>query len=335
MPLPLILIGAAAVAGLLYGGKKAADAYSDHTKAKKLGNNAEELLTKADRKLKGSRKACAQQLKELGRLKFAVWDCHLGRFVSLFEQLRNVEVSGNPEVEQLDWSPAVFAKMKELSGYSNEVVTGGLSAVGTGALAGMATFGGATMFAAASTGTAIGSLSGVAATNATLAWFGGGALSAGGMGMAGGVAVLGGIVAAPVLAVGGAVLAAKARENLANARSNFALARKQAGEMKAAGTSVKGIHAVAIQFHDVISKMDRRLTPVLDGFEVVVAENGTDFAQYPEDAKRQVYLAVQFAQCAKALLEAPILTKDGALDERHQDALESGRGFLKSYPIVA
>ena len=332
MPLPLIPIGIWVATGLfgLYAGKKAVDAYSDHTQAKELDNNAEELLTKADRKLKRARKTCTQQLEELGRLKFAVWDRQLGRFVSLFEQLRNVEVSGNPEVGQLDWSPAVLAKMKELSGYANEVVTGGLSAVGTGVLAGMASYGGATMFAAASTGTAISSLSGVAATNATLAWFGGGALSAGGMGMAGGAAVLGGIVAVPVLAVGGAVLAAKARENLANARSNYALARKQAGEMKAARTIVKGIRAAAKQFHDVISEMDRRMTPVLDGFEVVVAENGTDFAQYPEDAKRQVYLAVQFAQCAKALLEAPILTNDGALDERYQVTLESGRGLLKS-----
>lgn len=55
----------------------------------------------------------------------------------------------------------------------------------------------------ASTGTAIGTLSGVAATNATLAWFGGGALAAGGGGMAAGTAVLGGIVAIPALAIVG------------------------------------------------------------------------------------------------------------------------------------
>ncbi|NUW71957.1 hypothetical protein HOP38_05490 [Vibrio mediterranei] len=51
----------------------------------------------------------------------------------------------------------------------------------------------------ASTGTAISSLSGIAATNATLAWFGGGSLAAGGAGMSGGFWVLGGIVAAPLV----------------------------------------------------------------------------------------------------------------------------------------
>ena len=59
----------------------------------------------------------------------------------------------------------------------------------------------ASTFAAASTGTAIATLSGAAATNATLAFFGGGSLAAGGLGMAGGTAVLGGLVAGPALCV--------------------------------------------------------------------------------------------------------------------------------------
>ncbi len=58
----------------------------------------------------------------------------------------------------------------------------------------------ATTFGTASTGTAISSLSGAAATNAATAWLGGGALAAGGGGMAAGAAVL---TAIPF--VGGAV----------------------------------------------------------------------------------------------------------------------------------
>ena len=48
----------------------------------------------------------------------------------------------------------------------------------------------ATTFGVASTGTAISALSGAAATNAALAWLGGGALAAGGGGMAAGSAFL-------------------------------------------------------------------------------------------------------------------------------------------------
>ena len=68
---------------------------------------------------------------------------------------------------------------------------GGLAAVGSWTLV--------SMFGSASTGTAIASLSGVAAQNSILAWFGGGALAAGGGGMAAGALTLGAIVAAPIV----------------------------------------------------------------------------------------------------------------------------------------
>lgn len=77
------------------------------------------------------------------------------------------------------------------------VSLGSVGAVGGGTLAGA----GWVVVAAlgtASTGTAIGGLSGVAALNATLAWFGGGAIVAGGAGMAGGTVILALIVMAPM-----------------------------------------------------------------------------------------------------------------------------------------
>lgn len=68
-----------------------------------------------------------------------------------------------------------------------------------GGTAALGAWGLVSLIGSASTGTAISSLSGVAATNATLAWFGGGSLATGGAGMAGGFWVLGGIVAAPIV----------------------------------------------------------------------------------------------------------------------------------------
>ena len=77
-----------------------------------------------------------------------------------------------------------------------------------GSLAAFGAYSAATTFATASTGTAIASLSGAAASNATLAFFGGGSLAAGGLGMAGGAAVLGGLVAGPALLVMGIIIGA-------------------------------------------------------------------------------------------------------------------------------
>jgi hypothetical protein len=74
-------------------------------------------------------------------------------------------------------------------------VAGVSTALGTWALVGT--------FGVASTGTAISTLSGVAASNAILAWLGGGSLAVGGGGMAVGSVVFGGLVAIPVIAVTG------------------------------------------------------------------------------------------------------------------------------------
>ena len=69
-------------------------------------------------------------------------------------------------------------------------VAGGAAAVGVATLGPTAAMAVATTFGTASTGTAISALSGVAASNAALAWLGGGAITAGGGGMVAGKALL-------------------------------------------------------------------------------------------------------------------------------------------------
>ena len=86
------------------------------------------------------------------------------------------------DMERLD--QAYGDILKNLGGAS---LAGG---VGAGVLTALGAYGAVQAFGIASTGAAIGGLSGAAANSATLAWFGGGALAAGGLGIAGGTAVL-------------------------------------------------------------------------------------------------------------------------------------------------
>lgn len=93
--------------------------------------------------------------------------------------------------------------------YSSRSAVGGVAGAGVGLGTAAGIFAAVSAAATASTGTAIASLSGAAATSATLAWLGGGYLAAGGMGVAGGTSVLGGIVALPAVLAMGGVLAGK------------------------------------------------------------------------------------------------------------------------------
>lgn len=86
----------------------------------------------------------------------------------------------------------VGRRFMNLVGVGAGATTGGALSVGSWAL--VASLG------SASTGAAISGLAGAAVTNATLAWFGGGAIAAGGAGMSGGSVVLGLLAIAPVVA---------------------------------------------------------------------------------------------------------------------------------------
>lgn len=102
----------------------------------------------------------------------------------------------------------VFAYGSWLLGYStldeaHEAAAVGILASGASAIAVSAAWWAVATFGTASTGTAISSLSGAAATNAVLAWFGGGSLAAGGGGAALGATVLTGVGAVVALAVFG------------------------------------------------------------------------------------------------------------------------------------
>lgn len=120
-------------------------------------------------------------------------------FKSDFEEIKLNLKEFNYAIE-LEQDSEKFSKVTGIS-----VASGVATGVGVAAFAPTAAMAVATTFGTASTGAAISGLSGAAATNAALAWLGGGALAAGGGGMAAGNALL--ALAGPVgWAIGGASL---------------------------------------------------------------------------------------------------------------------------------
>lgn len=112
-------------------------------------------------------------------------------------------------VDALDGFAATPDQVRDFEGLLAEVgnvALGALTAVGTGVAARQGALALVGVLGTASTGAAIGGLSGVAATNATLAALGGGSLATGGGGMALGATVLGGVTMGPALLLAGFTL---------------------------------------------------------------------------------------------------------------------------------
>ncbi|WP_406838510.1 helix-turn-helix domain-containing protein [Streptomyces sp. AHU1] len=140
----------------------------------------------------------------------AVRDEFFMRFVELAESISGApepEKPGEEETESTSETPTAIRIEAMSAGIANAIrgaAAGGAAGAAVGGAAAYGAFTAAAMFGTASTGTAISTLAGAAATNATLALLGGGTLAAGGAGMAGGVLLLTGMVAAPAAALAAA-----------------------------------------------------------------------------------------------------------------------------------
>lgn len=254
MALPFIL-GAAALAAAGYGAKKGYDGYQDQSLADDINKDTESRYESAKSAYDARNEATNQKLESLGALQLKIGS-DFGEFdkiaVALLEKLNHSHNSRDLTIHipqhRLD-----AIKRFELSAttYLSQVMGAGVG----GAAAAYAVYGGVMAFAAASTGTSIAALSGVAATNATLAAIGGGSLAAGGLGMAGGTAILGGVVAAPVLAIAGWAYASHAEKALDNARENRSKANQAIEKMAYCSEKLLETIKYAERIQDAINRI--------------------------------------------------------------------------------
>lgn len=206
MPLPLILGIGAAVAGLAGVGS------GIHGAAKM--KEANDTMKSADYRHKQNidrfetqNTKTGQEMDKLGEMELKILTS-FESFTRVFEKIHN-----KPQFKTFDKNgvklPEYNAEELNKVSVGAGLLLGGIGGAAVGTAGGFAAAGATTAavmaLGTASTGTAIASLSGAAAVNATLAALGGGAIAAGGGGMALGTAILGGATLGIGLLVGGII----------------------------------------------------------------------------------------------------------------------------------
>lgn len=316
MPLPLLVPIAVGAAGLL-GAGKAAKAKKDTNTAKDYNSRAERVVEEAEKRLESSRDKSNSTLEKLGEKKLQSLEGELEDFVSAFSKLHHVEI----EDKELFLNQSVTGyretpnSIVEECNFLVEGSKGLLSGAAGGALSAYGAYGGTMMLAASGTGTSISALSGVAASNATLAWLGGGTLASGGLGVAGGTMVLGTLAAGPALLVFGSVLGARATKSLNNAKSNLELSKTFESETEVACTKLEGINALARLSLNTLSAVRGRLRRANRKMLEIQEYNGLDYSDYTEDQQNSVMMAVKYAQLLKVLIDTPVLDEEGNVVE--------------------
>ena len=215
------------------------------------------------------------------------------------EFLRRARVRDRDGLAKLRISEQQLQMWEMASANAVDVLTG----LGKGAAAGVATaaaaYGLVGTLASASTGTAIGLLSGAAAESATLAWLGGGALAAGGGGMALGTFVLGGIVAGPAILVVGFFASAKAEE----AKTEVA---EQIAELDVAQVTMKQQLAVLKVATKRVRELFRATNEIDKALNELIARSSVENVD-------EVYAVAQTARALADLLDVALLDTDGNL----------------------
>lgn len=313
---------AAAVGACLFGLGKSISAAADNSDAEEMNDEAEGMVDDARRSVESARTRSSKELELLGLEKLAAWQGPLAHFLKTINKLQNVDMdkltlSGESKKLTKETIAQMQISYKEME-HALGVGVGGLAAGASAALISYAAVG---TFASAGTGAAIAGLSGAAATNATLAWLGGGTLAAGGLGVAGGMCVLGGMVAAPVLLVLGFMSSAKAKENLANARSNLANAKQVKSQADVMVAGCDGISDRAALFWLAVEELSVRADAAVDILDADIKELGRDYAKFTMEAKQHVGKAVSLAQALWSLCSVPILDANGKLTVASEKAL--------------
>ena len=294
MALPFILAGAALLAGGI-GVKKGIDAKEDFDRAERIGRRAKRNHEDAIESLESEREKTNQSFQDLGRLKVSIFSDQIKYLVDEIKKRKKAKskMTGFEQmVEELN-----LPQMEKMVLGSLDIEKGLASGAASGALMGLGAYGSVGMLASASTGTAIASLSGAAATNATLAWLGGGSLAAGGFGMAGGMVVLGGLVAGPAIAITGFMMASKAEEALTKARDYESEVDQAIEKINSMEIVLKGLQANALE-------MSMTLTKLAKYFD----ECKSDVESNEQGAFERL---LKCGSALKSVLDTPIMEKNG------------------------
>ncbi len=296
-------------------------AVQDRKKSIKTKEEAEKLQAEVEATNEAVRDDLNDALETFGKRRLEALHNTVGVFLDYLERLNQKSKAKEYEfLTEIDIKPEEIAEMKQIDMKASEAakvlaVGGGFAAIGLAGTPALVTSM-VTAFATASTGTAISSLSGAAATNAVLAWLGGGAVAAGGGGMAAGATVMAALTATAtaglaVIAVGTLASAFYSRK-YTEATKHLAEVQEWVAQTEASWTVMAGIKQRVLELQGLTTDLETRtiaqlhkLDPYVDNF------NNTDMTQ--------VGLFQQAAIMVKSMSElaqVPILDEDGNLNEQ-------------------
>lgn len=233
----------------------------------------------------------------------------LGRFADWVERNKMaVNRLGHDPVAGVEVSVPELPELKNEIKQARAWIKGGAAGATAAVAAPQAALLGVSTFASACTGTAISSLSGAAATNATLAWLGGGSLATGGGGMATGTAVLGLIAAAPAAFIGGMTVAVVGSKQKTSAKQYAAEVSVAIENVRTAIALMPKVSERVGELSEVLGSLARRADAAIACLETLEFD--------PDQHAAEFSTAIQLVRAIREVVNAPLLDeKTGELTD--------------------
>lgn len=312
MPLPFIIGAVAVAAGAvgvgsgIHGGVKMKEANDTMESAKRKQERAVKKFEKWN-------KETVELMDSVGKKELEILNS-FERFSDILEQIQGRPEFKNKYREGIKLPEYEAEELKNISAAAG-VLLGGLGGAAAGTAGGFAAAGATTSavmaLGCASTGTAISSLSGVAATNATLAALGGGSLASGGGGMALGASVLGGATLGVGLLVGGVIFSVTGSKLSEKADEAYSQARRTEREVDKIVEYFMKLKEAANKFYDSLVSVESQYMIRLDRLdELVNVKNKKEWCEFTANEKKMTENTILLVGLLYKMCKVQLVLKD-------------------------
>lgn len=312
MPLPFIIGGIAAVAGIagvgtgIHGGVKMKEANDVIKSAKAKQESAVALFEKRNTET-------TELMDKIGKAELEILNS-FETFSDIIEKIQNRPVFKSFDKNGIHLPEYEAEELKKVSAGAG-VLLGGIGGAAMGTAGGFAAAGATTSavmaLGTASTGAAISGLKGAALTNATLAALGGGSIAAGGGGVALGTAVLGGATLGIGLLVGGIVFSVTGSKLSDKADEAMNQAIRTEREVNKIVQYFRELSFAGNDFYRVLSKINEQYKKRLSNLDHIVNfSEKTDWCDFTAKEKRTTENAILLVGILYKMCKTNLVLKD-------------------------
>lgn len=295
-------------------------AYQDRKEAHRINEDAELRYSKAKEKTEQLKKQLNIIINDFGKVRLETLKSTVGYFIKALNEInQKSKISQYETLESINIEPHTIEEFKTLDMNASQILKTTLasSAIGAVALTGVPSVVGLSVsaLATASTGTAISTLSGAAASNAILAWLGGGSLAAGGGGMATGTIVLGtltyGATAGLAVLAAGFIASAHYSKKLTEATEREKNVSIEIKNMEKSWIEMDGIIKRINELNELTVNLSKRAINEIIYFDPLIPDYDIDDIYHVESFQKLALLIKAIAEVSKV----PVFENSGKLSK--------------------